>query len=89
MSQHAPIPKAIVRRYVREVLNMRPGYGKTEKQLLDYVNDLNSGGVDLQELRDGMDWNHGLSYIRREFNKEAEEYLWFITESGIAQQHIK
>ncbi len=89
MSDQPPAPKAIVRRYVREVLNMRPGYGKSEPQMLVYVNSLNGEGIELQDLRDAMEWNHEQDYIRREYDPQAEEYLWFITPKGIAQQRIK
>lgn len=82
------VSKAMIRRKIREVLNMRPGFGKTEKMLLEGVNELTGGGVSLQELRDGMEWNHGETYIRSEFEDQAEETLWFITPDGIAQQKI-
>jgi len=82
------ISKAMIRRKIREVLNIRPGFGKTEKFLLEAVNELTGGGVSLQELRDGLEWNHSETYIRSKFEDEAEETLWFITPEGIAQQSI-
>ncbi len=82
------ISKVMINRKIREVLNIRPGFGKTEKFLLEAVNELTGGGVSLQELRDGIEWNHAKTYIRSKFEDEAEETLWFITPDGIAQQHI-
>ncbi len=82
------ISKAMIRRKIREVLHIRAGFGKTEKLLLECVNELTGGGVSLQELRDGIEWNHSEAYIRSKFEDEAEETLWFITPDGIAQQNI-
>lgn len=76
----------MLRRKVREVLNMAPGYGKTEAQLHEYVNELLNGGVSLQELRDARDWNHAECYIRSEDDHESETVLWFITPAGTAKQ---
>jgi len=76
----------MIRRKLREVLAMAPGYGKTEKQLLEYVNELLNGGVSLQELRDAMEWNHAQSFIRSEDDAESEQILWFISRAGIAKQ---
>lgn len=82
------VSKAIVRRKVREVLAMAPGFGKTETQLLEFVNELTGGGVSLQELRDACEWSLSESYIRSSYDEESEDTLWFITKAGIAQQNI-
>jgi hypothetical protein len=79
-------PKSMIRRKLREVLAIAPGYGKTEKQLLEYVNELLNGGVSLQELRDAREWNHEQGYVRSEEEEESEVILWFITRDGIAKQ---
>ena len=79
-------PLAIIRRRVREVLAMAPGYGKTETQLLEFVNELNGGGVSLQELRDAREWNHEEGFVRSEPDEESEQILWFITSAGTAKQ---
>lgn len=80
--------KAMVRRKVREVLHLAPGYGKTERVLLECVNDLTNGGVSLQELRDAREWNHEHGYIRSRIDEESEEILWYITKDGIAVQNV-
>lgn len=82
------VSKAMIRRKIREVLAMAPGYGKSEPQLLEFVNELTSGGVSLQELRDALQWNHAQAHVRSAYDPESEETLWFITKSGIAQQNI-
>ncbi len=86
MSGQPTTPIAIIRRKFREVLAMAPGYGKTEAMLLEYVNELNGGGVSLQDLRDAREWNHGKAYIRSEEDEESGQLLWFITKEGIAKQ---
>ena len=77
---------AVIRRKVREALNMAPGYGKSEGQLLELVRELSGGPVDLQDLRDARDWNHEQGYVRREREDESEQLLWYITPAGIAKQ---
>lgn len=81
--------KKMLRRKVREVLAMQPGYGKTREFLLQAVNDLCGGGVTRQDLMDAMDWNHSEDLIRSKKDDEAEETLWFITEAGLAKQNIQ
>jgi hypothetical protein len=78
----------MVRRKIREVLAMAPGYGKTEPMLLECVNELTNGGVSLQELRDAREWNHEQGFVRSQENMESEQTLWYITKAGIAQQNI-
>ena len=77
---------AIIRRKVREALNMQPGYGKTEAMLLELVRALSGGPVDLQDLRDATDWNIEEFFVRRELDDESETYLFYITTAGIAKQ---
>jgi hypothetical protein len=83
------IPISLIRKSIREVLNMRPGFGKTEDQLLDFVNELIGGGVTLQDLRDAVEWNLSKTYVRSRRDEEAEETLWFITAEGIAKEETK
>lgn len=83
------ISKAMIRRKIRTALNIRPGIGRTEEMLMDAVNELVGGGVSLQELRDGIEWNHGENFIRSEWDAEAEWTEWFITKEGIAEENIK
>jgi len=79
---------AIIRRKVREVLNMAPGFGQTEAQLHEYVGDLCGFPVSLQELRDAREWNHEHGFIRSEDDDATDSILWYITKSGQAQQKI-
>ena len=77
---------AILRRKVREALNMAPGYGTSEAQLLELVRELAGGPVGLQDMRDAREWNHEMGYIRSEDDDESNEVIWFITQAGIAKQ---
>jgi len=84
---HPPAtPIALIRRRLREVLAMAPGYGKTEAMLLEFSNELNGGGISLQELRDACEWNHLQGYIRSEDDEDSGQTLWFISKAGIAKQ---
>ena len=63
----------VLRRKVREALNLAPGFGKTEAMLMELVNELTGNPVSLQELRDAREWNHAHSYIRSETDEDGEE----------------
>jgi hypothetical protein len=89
MSGKPTISTARIRRNIRVALNISPGTGKTEGMLLEMVNELVGGGVSLQELRNGMEYNHGETYIRNHYDKEADVTEWFITKLGIQQENIK
>ena len=80
---------ARIRQKIRQALNIVPGTGKTEAMLLEMVNELVGGGVSLQELRDGLEYNHGEAFIRSAYDKEAEVTEWFVTKQGIQQENIK
>lgn len=82
------ISSSMIRRKIREVLNIRAGFGKSEKLLLECVNELTNGGVSLQELRDGIEFNLSQSYIRSKYEEDQDETLWFITQDGIAKQNL-
>ncbi|RYD19906.1 MAG: hypothetical protein EOP88_17105 [Verrucomicrobiaceae bacterium] len=82
-------PVGRIRQKVREVINMRAGFGKTEAQVLEFVNDLLGGGVNLQDVRDAIEWNHTEGYLRRHEDKELEVVQWFITTEGQAKENIK
>lgn len=81
--------KKMLRRKVREVLAIQPGFPKTEKFLFQAVNDLCGGGVGLQDIRDAIEWNLEERLIRSKEDKEAEEIHWFITEAGLARQAVQ
>lgn len=78
-----------MRQKIREALNIRAGSGKTERMLLEMVNELVGGGVSLQEVRDAIEWNHSEAYIRSAYDDEAEVTEWFITKAGIEQENLK
>jgi len=72
------------RKAIRDALRIRPGIGKTERVLLDMVNELVGGGISLQELRDGLEYCLSEKHVRSKYNNEAEEDEWFITQEGLA-----
>ena len=83
------VPTGMVRRKVREVCAMAAGHGKTEAMLLEFVNELTGGGVDVQMLREAVEWNLSQGFVRYAENAETEETEWFITKAGVAQEEIK
>lgn len=89
MGAKRTVSKGLGRRKVREVLNMAPGYGKTEEVLLDAVNELVGGGVSAEQLREWIEWNHGDEYVRYEVNEDTDDREWFITSHGQAKESIK
>jgi len=89
MGAKPTVTDARVRQKIREVLNMAPGYGKTETMLLEFVNELTGGGVEIEQLRAGIEWNHGQDYVRRHVNEDTDEVEWFITKHGIAKETLK
>lgn len=82
-------PIGMLRRAVRDVCNIRPGYPKTEEVIVSGVNSLLGGGVSLQEIRDAIEFNHSERFIRSEKDKESETTGWFITAAGQAHDKIK
>ena len=89
MADKPSISNARVRKNIRAVLKLSHGKPQDESMLLEGVNELVGNGVDLSQLRDGIDWNHEHGYIRREYFDELEMMGWFITSSGIAHENIK
>jgi hypothetical protein len=78
-----------VRQKIREVLRMQSGEPLAEAPLLEAVNELVGGGVDLTQLRDGIEWNHGEAFVRSEHIDELELDGWVITKAGINHDRIK
>lgn len=78
-----------VRKAVRDVLKMQEGEPLAEAPMLDAVNELVGGGVDLTQLRDAIEWNHGEAFVRSEYVEEAELTGWVITKAGINHDRIK
>ena len=86
MAAKPTVSNAILRRKIREVLAMAPGYGKTHAMLLDCVNELTGGGVGAEQLDEEIEWNHFNDFIRAETNEDTDELEWFITPHGQAKQ---
>jgi hypothetical protein len=77
------------RQKVREALKLANGNPQTEAQVHESVNELLGVRIDLQQLRDAMEYNHGQRLIRSEWIEEAEKTGWFITRDGIAKENLK
>jgi hypothetical protein len=78
-----------VRQKIREVLRMQDGEPLAVAPMLEAVNELVGGGVDLTQLRDALEWNHGEAFVRSEEIDELELKGWVITKAGINHDRIK
>jgi hypothetical protein len=74
---------------VRHVLKLQEGDPLAETPLLDAVNVLVGNGVDLTQLRDALEWNHGVAFVRSVRVEELELDGWVITKAGINHDRIK
>lgn len=83
------VSPARARKAVRDVLNMQDGEPLHETPMLAAVNELVGGGMDLTDLRDAIEWNHGQSFVRSEYVEEADLQGWVITKAGINHDRIK
>lgn len=81
--------KGRIRKLARETVAMTPGWGHTEEMLRTAVDERVAGRVDLSDLRDALEWNHGENYLRSKDNEDTDEKEYFITESGLAKESIK
>lgn len=89
MSSKPTLSIGRLRKAVREVCNLAPGYPKTEELFADSIRELLRVSVEIGELRAAVEWNHAEGYIRMEKNTETEEVEWIITDHGIAKERIK
>lgn len=89
MAAKPTVSNGILRRKIREVLNMAPGYGKTEAMLLEAVNELTGGGVTQDALKANLEWNLSEEYVRSRTNDDTDELEWLITPHGIAKENLK
>lgn len=80
--------KGQLRRYVRDVCSLAKGYGVNEKFMHDAINQLVPAEVELDELREAVEWNVSQDLIKRAFNADTDEYEWSITKAGIAKDNI-
>lgn len=74
---------------MRDVLKMQDGEPLHETPMLDAVNELVGGGMDLTDLRDAIEWNHAEAFVRSEYVAEAELNGWVITKAGINHDRIQ
>lgn len=79
-----------LRKAVREVLAMEPGYGFTDAALVAAVNDLLPGRY-IQEnpILTAAEWNLGKEYVSAATNEDTDEREWKITEHGLAKESVK
>jgi hypothetical protein len=81
---------AQLRKLVREVLAMAPGYGFSDDLLCRGVRELLplNAATDGQILEEAV-WNLGKDYVSDAKNEDTEEREWKITNHGLAKESIK
>lgn len=79
-----------LRRLVREVLAMAPGYKFPEPALMGSVRELLpvNAAAD-SDILAAAEWNLGHGYIENSMNDETDTREWQITHHGLAQQNLK
>lgn len=80
---------ATLRKLVREVLALAPGYGFTDAALTRSVCELlpaNAAG-ETDVLR-AAEWNFSRDYVSHRTNEDTDEREWLITQHGIAKQSV-
>ena len=80
--------KSQLKKYVRDVCSLAKGYGVTEEFMHDAINSLVPGGVELDELREAVEWNVGQVFVKRAYNEDTEAHEWSITKAGIAKDNL-
>lgn len=78
-----------LRRLVREVLAMAPGYKFPEPALMGNVRELLpvNAAAD-SDILAAAEWNLAHGYIANSTNEETETREWKITQHGMAQQNL-
>lgn len=78
----------LVRRWVREALELAGGYALTEAHLAELVNERCAVGVDLTTLRFAIEYNHGKGFLATAPIPDSDERGYVITPDGLAQNRI-
>ena len=90
MSNKPTATPAHLRKLVREVLVLAPGYGLSDDMLCRFVRDLLPLNAATDgEILEAAVWNLGKDYVADAKNEDSEEREWRITNHGIAKESIK
>lgn len=79
-----------LRKAVREVLAMSPGYRVNDKglaRLVDEVLPLNA--VSEMDALQAAEWNLSKNYVESYENEDSDEREWFITSHGLAKERTQ
>lgn len=83
------VTKDKVRTKLLEVCALAKGRPLSESELLGFVQDLIGLPVDVQQIRDAIEWAMGEAFLRYEDNTRSEEREWIITKAGQAEERIR
>lgn len=80
--------KALIKKYVRDVCSLAKGYGVTEEFMHDAISSLVPAGVEMDEMREAVEWNVSQGFVKRTYNDDTEAHEWSITKAGIAKDNV-
>lgn len=90
MGNKPTLSDGMLRKLVREVLALAPGYNFTDAMLARSVGDLVPGNhVPENDLLLAAEWNLSKDYVTAEKNEDSDEREWRITKHGIAKENLK
>lgn len=79
----------MLRKLVREVLAMAPGYKFQESALFRSVRELLPvNAAEDSDLLAAAEWNLAQDFVTDAMNNETEEREWQITQHGIARENL-
>ena len=83
---HSP---GYLRKKVRELLAMAPGYYMTDPMIIEKVNLMIEPDAPAGDIRAGVEWNVAKGYAETRVNEDTDEREWCITKRGIAKESVK
>lgn len=83
------VTKDKVRTKLLEVCALAKGRPLSQEEIREFVQDLVGLPVDVQQIRDAIEWAMGEAFVRYEDNTRSEEREWIITQAGQAEARIR
>jgi hypothetical protein len=83
MDAKEKMKRVMLRRLVREALDLASPQKLTSNLIEDAVESLGTGDVAAADIREAMEWNQRKGYITYEHNEDLEVDLWSLTDRGV------
>lgn len=85
MDAKEKMKRVMLRRLVREALDLASPQKLTSDLIEDAVESRGTGDVSQDEIREAMEWNQSKGFITYEYNEDLEVDLWSLTDRGAAK----